>query len=950
MSTSKNVIEIILKAIDNATPEIKKAMGEVEKSNKKASEGAQKVSADFDKMAMASGVAFAGLSMAMRELVQESEEVNNSLIGLTSIAEGVGINADLAKQAAKDLAADGLMTIAEAATSLKNLLARGFNLEQATDLMNRFKDSASFGRQASLGFGQAIKGATEGLKNENSVLVDNAGVTKNVSKMWEDYAKAHGKSVNELSKAEKLQAEYNGILEETRFQVGDAAKLAGEFSGQMSKTGAETKMTAAEIGDNLKPVLRDLLAELTSVISGVREFNQENPKMVASTITGTTAAMGMATVFSTLAIVVKAVNTAIGGFTSPLGVAFVAVTTLTGIVAALNTQLSIERVEMEKARKATIEQANSTFDLSRRYDELKEKYDDANISAEEKKAIEIELRGIAAQLQASSEDLKGAYDAEKTSLDLITDAKEGYIRKTEEEIQAKINNARATIKETQAEIEKLRVLEQEQPKSDFSGAALEGRMFTYQERIKRLEVEIDEYATTLERRTSEAANAAGKAAEEAAAKAARAAKEAAQKAAKASEEARKKQVDSINRLYDSLKSSLKKHYEEQEEEQTAAIDRELEKASDATEKKLELYDKEYRAKLKALNAESAAAIEALENQIEAIDEQTDQEEKAQRQREQQQKIANLQAKLLTETDANEKARIQAELNKELEDQQRRKILDERQSQKDAIRDEIERIRDQVNEKRDLLQDEYEDQRKAEQEKLKNTVDRLNNERQEVQNHYDRLKEEAEIAAQAQKMIWDNNQKEIVELLKEYEPDWLNQGKSFGERLLEGFKSVSFASAVGNVFNGINVGGGTGPGGGGGTGGGSGNEHAQYIENNYPGGMDSYLSDLDRRASEGTEPNIEERVEAEKERLGVAHKGGVITENGIIPLPELKPGEVPIIAQSGETVYPRGAAPAGAGGLVLKVTITGNTFFSERDFERKVESSINNILRKYGKLF
>ena len=33
---------------------------------------------------------------------------------------------------------------------------------------------------------------TEGLKNENSILVDNAGVTKNVAKMWEDYAKAIG--------------------------------------------------------------------------------------------------------------------------------------------------------------------------------------------------------------------------------------------------------------------------------------------------------------------------------------------------------------------------------------------------------------------------------------------------------------------------------------------------------------------------------------------------------------------------------------------------------------------------------------------------------------------------------------------------------------------------------------------------------------------------------------
>jgi hypothetical protein len=41
--------------------------------------------------------------------------------------------------------------------------------------MNRFKDSAAFGRQGALEFGQAIVGATEGIKNGNSALVDNAG-------------------------------------------------------------------------------------------------------------------------------------------------------------------------------------------------------------------------------------------------------------------------------------------------------------------------------------------------------------------------------------------------------------------------------------------------------------------------------------------------------------------------------------------------------------------------------------------------------------------------------------------------------------------------------------------------------------------------------------------------------------------------------------------------------
>ena len=96
------------------------------------------------------------------------------MVGLQSIVEGVGENFDQAKKVIEDFTADGLVAPAEAATALKNLLARGFGLQEATDLMNRFKDSAAFGRQSSLSLGEAVKSASEGIKNENSILVDNA--------------------------------------------------------------------------------------------------------------------------------------------------------------------------------------------------------------------------------------------------------------------------------------------------------------------------------------------------------------------------------------------------------------------------------------------------------------------------------------------------------------------------------------------------------------------------------------------------------------------------------------------------------------------------------------------------------------------------------------------------------------------------------------------------------
>lgn len=158
---AKNILEVIIRARDEASKQINGVASSLEKHR-----GAIK------KIGAVSGAAFGALTLGIKDTARESIELNNALIGLSSIAAGVGVDVDRATEAAKTLAADGLMTVSEAATSLKNLLARGYGIEEAIDIMNRFKDSAAFGRQASLSFGQAIMGATEGLKNENSVLVN----------------------------------------------------------------------------------------------------------------------------------------------------------------------------------------------------------------------------------------------------------------------------------------------------------------------------------------------------------------------------------------------------------------------------------------------------------------------------------------------------------------------------------------------------------------------------------------------------------------------------------------------------------------------------------------------------------------------------------------------------------------------------------------------------------
>jgi hypothetical protein len=184
------------------------------------------------KIASSLASAFAG---AVKDAVRLSSEFSNALLGLSSVARAFGTDADTAKDAAKRLSSDGLLPLKDSATGLKNLLATGFSLDQSVQLMNAFKDAAAFGRQGALSFGDAIRSATEGVKNGNSILVDNAGITKNLSQIL----KEAGFSAQDLSKASSdagvRLALFNGILKESAAFTGDAARLTETYSGQISR-------------------------------------------------------------------------------------------------------------------------------------------------------------------------------------------------------------------------------------------------------------------------------------------------------------------------------------------------------------------------------------------------------------------------------------------------------------------------------------------------------------------------------------------------------------------------------------------------------------------------------------------------------------------------------------------------------------------------------------------
>ena len=85
--------------------------------------------------------------------------------------------------------------------------------------------------------------------------------------MWEDYARSIGTTANNLTQQQKIQAEVNGILEETKFQTGDAAKIANSYSGQVLQLGFAFNNLKVAVGNAIMPLLESIIPPIISVIN-----------------------------------------------------------------------------------------------------------------------------------------------------------------------------------------------------------------------------------------------------------------------------------------------------------------------------------------------------------------------------------------------------------------------------------------------------------------------------------------------------------------------------------------------------------------------------------------------------------------------------------------------------------------------------------------------------------
>lgn len=351
---------------------------------------ARKTARDFDILekalaALGANAAFYGLVRTIRTLSQEAAQLQRSLQGMNEVAKAVGENVEEVNKAAKELADKGFMTLAEAAEALKTSLSMGLTLQESINLINALADAAAYNREAHLEWGEAIVQAIRGIKMGNSELTDAAGITTNLSVMYERYARQIGKSVNDLTELEKVQAAYNGMLQEAALFAGNAEKALQGYAGtqaDFNKTLAEARAT---LGEAFLPALEKLMQGLTPLIQRFAQWASENREVVAGLTASTTTLAGLSAVLLGLMPILSGFISLMRGLwaaTGPIGV----VVSILGAVAAATVSYSV----------AADAASESVFKFARSQDELNAKLSQSpvNRKAEEIKALQEDIETL----------------------------------------------------------------------------------------------------------------------------------------------------------------------------------------------------------------------------------------------------------------------------------------------------------------------------------------------------------------------------------------------------------------------------------------------------------------------------------------------------------------------------------------------------------------------------
>ncbi len=290
------VDELILK-LQADLGDIKKSLAQVEAQGKETGKKTGQGFADAFN-AIVGGALAAKVTGFLRSSVTEFNKLEKTLLGLQATAKLTGNSFEALKKSVQTLSRDGVLSIDQASTSMKTLIAQGIQADKAFQLLDAAKKVSSFNNIV----GDAGQGVADFVK---FLQTGSAELAENMDPSIVKVVKSLGGYAKVSSDATAKQKLINAVIEKGGKLAGDYEKFLNSGAQAQVRFDGASLALSQTLGQKLQPAYTGILNTLTGLITRFTELLDG----LSST----------SVVFGALAITIPIATFALGKFAAVLG-------------------------------------------------------------------------------------------------------------------------------------------------------------------------------------------------------------------------------------------------------------------------------------------------------------------------------------------------------------------------------------------------------------------------------------------------------------------------------------------------------------------------------------------------------------------------------------------------------------------------------------------------------
>lgn len=252
------VDELILK-LQADLGDIKKSLAQVEAQGKETGKKTGQGFADAFN-AIVGGALAAKVTGFLRSSVTEFNKLEKTLLGLQATAKLTGNSFEALKKSVQTLSSDGVLSIDQASTSMKTLIAQGIQADKAFQLLDAAKKVSSFNNIV----GDAGQGVADFVK---FLQTGSAELAENMDPSIVKVVKSLGGYAKVSSDATAKQKLINAVIEKGGKLAGDYEKFLNSGAQAQVRFDGATLALSQTLGQKLQPAFTAIINGLTKVVT-----------------------------------------------------------------------------------------------------------------------------------------------------------------------------------------------------------------------------------------------------------------------------------------------------------------------------------------------------------------------------------------------------------------------------------------------------------------------------------------------------------------------------------------------------------------------------------------------------------------------------------------------------------------------------------------------------------